>query len=202
MKAGILAVGAPQPGEQLPMTLFSSATLKYEIFRMLRQTEEPQTVQQLAGAIGASSAAIQSCLTGELRPAGFVKEDNLYRWSLTRPDMHIEAPPTPLDDPMEVAKQQIADLKARLEKAEWELDLANRQIRREKYADTERELYDKLGLKPDCDDHVFTAVRRSFRRFAHPDRFSDDKKAEAHARFVELEQVFAKLERLRKERRD
>jgi hypothetical protein len=177
------------------VSLLNSGALKYEIFRLLRAAGEPLSDEQLAGRIGVARAAVQSCLNNELRPTGYVKEDNERRWSILSTG---DGGADPMDDPLQIAYARIKELEAQITAMEGEVEMARVQVKGTRKQDKEAVLYASVGLAPDCEDHVYKAARRAIRRNLHPDKFPAEEKEAAHKRFVALEEVFAKIEKLRK----
>ena len=177
--------------------LVSADALKYEIFRILHGASGPLLAKEIAAKIGVAAAAVTSCLQGDMLPQGDVSHDNRLRWKLRS----IENPNQPhsaeLEAQLNEAKAQIGDLRQELEKARWKLEQAGLAVKKKKTSRKVEALYLKVGLTADCEDHVFRAVRKSFRRRHHPDRKPDAEKKAAHVRFVELERIFEKLEKSR-----
>ena len=174
--------------------LFDSGSLRFQIFALLRDSEAPLTAAEIAARLGAKQSAVDSCLRLDLRPTGRVKEDNLYRWSLLPSD---QAEAAELDDPLALARQQIETLQKRLADTQWQLEQSHRALERYRTPKGVKALYTKVGLAPECEDHVFRAARRSHRRQHHPDRVPEAEKKEAHLRFVEIDGVFEKLKQHR-----
>ncbi len=174
--------------------LFDSGSLRFQIFALLRDAEAPLTAAEIAARLGAKQSAVSSCLRLDLGPTGRVKEDNLYRWSLLPSD---QAEAAELDDPLALARQQVETLQKRLADTQWQLEQAHRALERYRTPKGVKALYTKVGLAPECEDHVLRAARRSYRRQHHPDRVPEAEKKEAHLRFVEIDGVFEKLKQHR-----
>ncbi len=177
--------------------LFDSGSLRFQIFALLRDSEAPLTAAEIAARLGAKQSAVSSCLRLDLGPTGRAKEDNLYRWSLLPSDQAGSAEAAELDDPLALARQQIETLQKRLADTQWQLEQAHRALDRFRTPEGVKALYTKVGLAPECEDHVFRAARRSYRRKHHPDRVPEAEKKEAHLRFVEIDGVFEKLKQHR-----
>ncbi len=176
------------------VSLLDSGALKYEIFRLLRAAGEPLSSEALAARIGVAKAAVQSCLNNELRPTGYVKEDNELRWSIL---VLVDGGADEMDDPLQIAYARIKELEAQIAFMEGEVEMARVQVKGSRKQDKQAALYASVGLAPDCDEHVYKAARRAIRRNLHPDKFPAEEKEAAHTRFVALEQVFTKIEKLK-----
>ena len=178
--------------------LLSADSLKYEIFRILHGASGPLLAEEIAAEIGVAASAVTSCLRGGMLPQGDVSHDNLHRWKLRSAENPNQPHSVELEAQLIEAREHIEDLRQELEKARWKLEQAEHAAKKKKASKKVEALYLKVGLTPDCEDHVFRAVRKSFRRRHHPDRKPEAEKKAAHNRFVELERIFEKLEKQRK----
>lgn len=176
--------------------LVSADALKYEIFRILHGSPGPLLAKEIAARIGVAASAVTSCLRGDMLPQGDVSHDNLHRWRLRSTENPNQPHSVELEAQLIEARAHIEGLRQELEKARWKLEQAEHVVKKKASRKVEA-LYLKVGLTPDCEDHVFRAVRKSFRRRHHPDRKPEAEKKAAHTRFVELERIFEKLEKHR-----
>ena len=58
-------------------------------------------------------------------------------------------------------------------------------------------IYRRVGLHQDAPEWVIVAVRKAYRKRFHPDGYSAGQKTEAERRFVQAEQVFSEIGRIR-----
>ena len=62
-------------------------------------------------------------------------------------------------------------------------------------------LFAQVCLAPDCPEFIVKAVRREYRKAYHPDRKVEGEKRAAEDTFKRMENVFAKIQYLREQRR-
>jgi hypothetical protein len=78
-----------------------------------------------------------------------------------------------------------------------QLELDIRAAKATTQADSTNSIYRRVGLHQDAPEWVIVAVRKAYRKRFHPDGYSAGQKTEAERRFVQAEQVFSEIGRIR-----
>lgn len=99
---------------------------------------------------------------------------------------------------LDAARSRIEELEAEVERLARERIAAGKAAK--PGAAPQGRLFERVGLHPECPDHLLEAAQRSFRRHLHPDRHPPEQRASADAEFRAMEATFHEIRELRRGR--